>query len=229
MTRIVSLFDVDDATKFCPVHEMTVGRVTVHDVNEFCRRWHYSGSGGSALWRFGLFDGFTLVGVVAYNMPTMQTCESVFGSELASSVVHMGRLVCAEDAPRNSESRLIGLSLKMLSNDKPQLRAVLTFAAQDQGHLGFVYQATNALYTGTGGFNQNYMKADGTHISTKGKCSSASRADLLANGGTLTKALPKHRYIYLLGNKTQRKESLNLLKLPILPYPKEKIVVVSND
>jgi hypothetical protein len=218
---VVSLFDVDDATSFCPVREMTVGHVSVADVNEFASRWHYSRGGGSALWRYGLFDGFTLVGVVAYNWPVKEACEMVMGPEYANTVVHMGRLVCAQDAPRNSESRLISESLKLLRVDRPETRAVLTYAAQDQGHIGYVYQATNAIYTGTGGRYQNYTKSDGTHISTKGKSSPAGRAKLLAGGGAVTRALPKHRYLYLIGNKTQRKESLKLLKLPVLPYPKE--------
>jgi hypothetical protein len=219
--RIVSLFDVDDVSSFGPVREMTVGHVSVADVNEFARRWHYSHGGGSALWRYGLFDGFTLVGVVAYNLPSREACGVVFGPEFAASVVHMGRLVCADDAPRNTESRLIGESLKMLAKDRPDTRAVLTYAAQDQGHLGYVYQATNAIYTGVGGRYQTYTSADGTHISTKGKSSPEGRTKLLAAGGAVARALPRHRYVYLLGNKTERKESRRLLKLPVLPYPKE--------
>jgi hypothetical protein len=218
---VVSLFDVDDATSFCPVREMTVGHVSVADVNEFASRWHYSRGGGSALWRYGLFDGFTLVGVVAYNLPVRRACEMVFGPELVESVVHMGRLICADDAPHNSESRLIGASLKLLAQDKPEVRAVLTFAAQDQGHLGYVYQATNAMYTGTGGYSKTYANAEGVHVSTNTKATNDFAQQLVASGGTVTKALPKHRYLYLIGNKTQRKESLKLLKLPVLPYPKE--------
>jgi hypothetical protein len=39
-------------------------------------------------------------------------------------------------------------------------------------------------------------------------------------GVEMTQAKPKHRYVYLLGNKTKRKESRRMLKLPVLSYPK---------
>jgi hypothetical protein len=219
--RIVSLFDVDDVASFGAVRDMRVAPVSTGDVDEFARRWHYSHGGGSALWRYGLWDGFTLVGVVAYNLPVRRACEMVFGPDHLHTVAHMGRLVCADDAPRNSESRLIGASLKLLERDKPEMRAVLTFAAQDQGHLGYVYQATNAIYTGTGGYDKTYVAADGRHISTNGKATNDFAEQLVQSGGAVARALPKHRYLYLLGNKTKRRESLSMLRLPSLPYPKE--------
>jgi len=203
--RVVNLFDVDDIEDVGRVSDMVVAPVSTGDVAEFTRRWHYTGGPGSALWRYGLWAGHVLVGVVAYNIPTLRTCASVFGAEHSSEVVHMGRLVCAEHAPRNSESRLIAASLKMLAADKPALRAVLTFAAEDAGHIGYVYQATNALYTGTGGYSKNYVKADGVSISTNGKCGPDEVARLAATGVTITAARPKHRYLYLLGDRRRRR------------------------
>ena len=221
--RQVSLWDVDDVDTFGPVSQMTVGSVEQIDVREFCRRWHYTGAGGSALWNYGLYDGEVLVGVVTYNLPTRRACASVFGEQHVDKVAHMGRLVCADDAPRNSESRLIALSLKSLAVDQPHLWAVLTFAAQDEGHIGYVYQATNAVYTGTGGYTKTYLRADGTQMSTNGKCGPDEIKRLLANGGRIVNALPKHRYVYILGTPAQRRERRKLLKLPSLPYPKAGI------
>ena len=31
---------------------------------------------------------------------------------------------------------------------------------------------------------------------------------------------PKHRYVYILGNKRERRERRALLRYPVLPYPK---------
>jgi hypothetical protein len=33
--------------------------------------------------------------------------------------------------------------------------------------------------------------------------------------------MPKHRYLYVLGNKAERRHRMNLMRLPILPYPKK--------
>ena len=128
---------------------MTVSRVSASDVVEFTRRYHYAGeaSANACSWRWGLWHEFVLYGVVSYNLPTRSVCESVFGAQHFDKVWHMNRLVCADAAPRNSESRLIGQSLRDI-NRLYGVWAVVTYADTNANHIGTVYQATNALYTG---------------------------------------------------------------------------------
>jgi len=215
----VGFWDVEDGAERAPVRDYLCSKVSTKDVEEFCRRYHYTGTGGNMSWRYGLWEGATLLGVVAYNLPTRETCEMVFGPDHFDKVWHMGRLAMAEDAPRNSESRLISLSLKMIQAERPDVWGVLTFAATDAGHIGYVYQATNALYTGTGGHAVIYVDQkgrrrpdyDGAYIS---RDMARERGWSVAEGG------PKHRYLYILGSKTQRRQRRALLRLPTLPYPK---------
>lgn len=214
-----NLFDVSQREQMSKVRDMVVGPASANDLNEFCRRWHYMNRSGPAMNIFGLWDENTLVGCVSYNLPTMETCSSVFGEERWDTVLHMSRLVCAENAPRNSESRLIAGSLKLLKNDRPQVRCVITYAAQSEGHVGYVYQATNAYYTGLGGEKFFYVDQQGNQRSTKqGKRITLAQATEI--GWRRVDNLPKHRYIYLLGNKTERSESRKLLLLKVQPYPK---------
>lgn len=217
--RNVSLFDVDNVTEFGPVRDMTVTPVSGADVDEFCRRWHYTATGGNTTWTYGLWDGFTLVGVVAYNLPTMPACQAVFGPERWEWVAHMGRLVCAEDAPRNVESRLIAESLRLFKLDRPVVRAVLTYAAQGEGHIGYVYQATNAAYCGQTTPKHYYQTAAGVRRPMK-QGLNVSMAKAIARGWSVHHEPPKHRYIYLLGNRTERREALRLLRYTPQPYPK---------
>lgn len=215
----MSLFDVNDVAQFGPVRDMIVTRVSSADVDEFCRRWHYTNHGGAMSWNYGLWDGFVLVGAVSYNLPTMPACSAVFGQDRWEWVAHMGRLVCAEDAPRNVESRLIAESLRLLKIDRPVVRAVLTFAAQDEGHIGYVYQATNALYCGTSAPDIYYTDTTGRRRTRK-QNSNLKKSKALARGWTVHESKPKHRYLYLIGNKSERREARRLLKYPVLPYPK---------
>jgi hypothetical protein len=217
--RVVSLFDVDDVESFGHVRDFAVSRIKAADVEEFCGRWHYIGRAGSTTWNYGMWDGITLVGVVSYNLPTMPACSAFFGPERWDWVVHMGRLVCAEDAPRNSESRLIALSLRELRVDRPVARAVVSYAAQDQGHIGYVYQATNALYLGETSRTHYYVDESGSRRAKK-QHDNLSMHKAIARGWTVHADPPKHRYVYLLGNKTERREARALLKFPVLPYPK---------
>jgi hypothetical protein len=218
--RDVALWDVDTHRVPPRVRDLEVGPVSVADVDEFAHRFHYAGSAGSALWRYGLWHDVTLWGVVAFNLPTRSVCDSVFGPEHWEHVVHMGRLVLADNAPRNSESRLIGGALRELARDQSHVWAVVTYAATDVGHLGYVYQATNAIYTGTGGDPIFHTDKDGVRHGTylSGHVNAERAASL---GWTRHRGEGKHRYVYVLGSRTQRRHRLALLRFPVLPYPKE--------
>lgn len=221
----MSLWDAEDVETMPAVKDMVIGPVGLKQVEEFCRRYHYTTTGGNMTWRWGLWYGVTLLGVVAYNLPTRSACMSVFGEEFGPERVwHMGRLVLAEDAPRNSESRLIGASLRAIRREYPDVWGVLTYAATDVGHIGYVYQATNALYTGTGGDTNFYVDQDGKRHGThfNGHRVLADRAEEM--GWVSHRGGPKHRYVYILGSKTERKRRLRLLRFPVLPYPKSHVI-----
>lgn len=215
-----SLFDIEDNSNVLHVRDMSIGPVSTSDVSEFSARYHYARRGGGQLWRWGLWHGPILLGVVAYNLPTRTVCESVFGAEYgADHVWHMGRLVLAETAPRNSESRLIGGSLRAIEAGFPEVWAVVTYADTDQGHIGYVYQATNALYTGTAGEKSHYRDTDG-NIRSDYQSGRLHVKDAADRGWTRHPSGPKHRYVYLLGNKTRRRRSRKLLRYEIKSYPK---------
>lgn len=217
----VALWDIEDEQRVQRAANLHLGPVTTADVEEFCSRHHYTRRAGSAVWRYGLWHDVTLYGVVAYNLPTRETCASVFGDEHVANVWHMGRLVLSERAPINSESRLIGGSLREIKRTHPEVWAILTYAATDAGHIGYVYQATNAIYTGTGGDATYYVdergQRRGTYINGRGVGRAAAR-DL---GWTVHDGGVKHRYVYVLGSRTERRHRLRMLRLPVLPYPKE--------
>lgn len=219
----MSLFDVENVETMPKVRDMTVAPVATSDVNEFAKRYHYTGSGGASLWRWGLWHGPTLHGVVAYNLPTRPVCESVFGAEHFDKVWHMGRLILSEESPRNSESRLIGGSLQQIQKKYQQVWAVLTYAATDAGHIGTVYQATNAIYTGHSSVEDYFVDDRGVIKNRRNlyKITTRSIDERAAERGWKRVAGGvKHRYIYILGSKTQRRQRMALLKYPILPYPK---------
>lgn len=216
----MSLFDVENVETMPRVRDMTVAPVATCDVNEFAKRYHYTQTGGNMPWRWGLWHGPVLHGVVAYNLPTRTVCESVFGAEHHEHVWHMGRLILSDASPRNSESRLIGGSLRAIERDYPNVWCILTYAAADVGHIGTVYQATNAIYSGTTGVEHYYIDTRGQRRSNYVNGARLSKESAINRGWTVHDSLPKYRYIYILGSKTQRRQRMALLKYPILPYPK---------
>jgi hypothetical protein len=199
----VGFWDAEDGAERAPVRDYLCSKISTKDVEEFCRRYHYTGTGGNMMWRYGLWEGPTLLGVVSYNLPTRETCESVFGPEHFDKVWHMGRLAMADDAPRNSESRLIALSLRMIQAQHPDTWGILTYAATDVGHIGYVYQATNALTAG--GVQRAAMWWDGASTNlilngtpTAGAAGTPAATDRLQVGSYDSTAVTNEPGIYTL-------------------------------
>jgi hypothetical protein len=133
----------------------------------------------------------------------------------------MHRLALSEGSPRNSESRLIGGSLRSIGKLYPNTWAVLTYADTNAGHIGTVYQATNAIYTGTGGHTTFYIDGQGGRHSTYIRGHQVTASEAVKRGWEKRDAPGvKHRYVYILGSKTQRRQRRELLRYPVLPYPK---------
>lgn len=219
--RVHSLLDVDDAAMMPPVREMTVAPVPMQELREFVWRYHHTGHTGMGLRRFGLWHGMTLLGVIAFGMPTPRAARSVFGAAGAGHVWDMSRLMLADVAPHNSESRLIGGAMRLVAANDAHVWAVLSFADPAAGHLGYVYQATNALYTGTGGNPVYYVDELGSRRAPNSNGSWITREQAESRGWSKHVGPPKHRYLYLIGTRAERRARRAALRLPVLPYPKD--------
>lgn len=154
---------------------------------------------------FGLLADEVLVGVVTYGQPPSPSlCKGIAGEENRKNVIELNRLVLLPDLNgNNNASILISRSLKMLPKDL----FVVSYA--DWGgwqHVGYVYQATNWLYTGlTKRRTDKYSESGHSRHYKKGETRRQIRTE-------------KHRYVYLTGN---RKRQLKQLKYPVItPYPK---------
>lgn len=93
----------------------------------------------------------------------------------------------------------------------PNRTFVVSYADTGWGHVGYVYQATNFLYTGMSAKRVDTYQPEGKHCRNYDK---DNHSDLHQTRN------PKHRYVYLVGNKRERREMLKELRYPIMPYPK---------
>ncbi len=181
---------------------------------------HYARRIPSITYAFGLIKDGELVGVVSYGTPASNTlCRGICGDDYEKTVVELNRLVLRDNLP-NEASRLVGKSLKML----PTPLIVVSFADTKQDHLGIVYQATNFLYTGLSTKRNEWAVKGMEHIHSR----------TLSHGNTLDSIKEKygddfyyrersrkHRYIILLGNKTEKRKMRSLLRYEVQPYPKD--------
>jgi hypothetical protein len=168
---------------------------------------------------FGLFDeGDKLRGVVMYGTPSSSALRSgIAGKEHSTNVVELTRLWIDDSTPKNSESYLIGNSIKHCDKE-----IVVSFADTSQNHLGIVYQATNWIYTGLSAKRTDWSVAgiDKHGHTWADKYTAAEMRELFGDRFTLVPRSRKHRYIYLNAKGRRKKELLALLKYEQQPYPK---------
>lgn len=133
----------------------------------FVERHHYSGSYPAARFRYGLHERGELVGVVVISEPVNTRSLRPYPRTAAAE---LGRLVLLDRVLANAESWLVarvfealrreGLSA-LVSFSDPVARTNLGGEVVFPGHIGGVYQATNAIYTGRSAPNTLRLLPDG--------------------------------------------------------------------
>jgi len=184
-----------------------VKRVTYEETKPFILGIHYARRMPCVQYAFGLFVDGDLCGIVTFGQPASPfLCKGIAGESNRHHVLELNRLVFLPGYNgNNNASYLVSHSLKML----PQRTFVVSYA--DWGgwnHVGYVYQATNFLYTG-----MTKPRTD--------KYSESGHARHYAKGETRRQVrTAKYRYVYLVGNRKQRKQMRNEMKYKVEQYPK---------
>lgn len=203
--------------------ECRVGKINSKLGKEFVIQHHYSHGIHNGPMCYGMYEKDILVGVCAFATPCSENVRSsVFGKQYKNRVTELHRLVLLDRMPHNSESWFISRSLKLLKINKPDLWGILSFADQTQGHVGTIYQACNAIYTGTSNKATFYIDIDGRlrHPRQNGINITSSKARQL--GWIPTKREGKHRYLFLTPtDKRELRDMEEKLLLESLPYPKQ--------
>lgn len=105
---------------------------------------HYARRWPSISYAFGLYHEDELCGIVSYGSPPSSTLKrGITGEDYKADILELNRL-CLLNNKKNEASILVGRSLAMLPKDK----IIVSFADISQGHVGYVYQATNFIYCG---------------------------------------------------------------------------------
>ena len=172
---------------------------------------HYAKRIPSISYAFGLFKDKELLGICTFGSPASPNlCVGVCGMEYKNDVLELNRLCIQDKLEKNIASYFVSSCLNMFNK---QL-ILVSYADTDMHHNGYVYQATNWLYTGATKERTDIGFDDNTHSRHYDKNLDYSK--------NRKKRSSKHRYIYFIGNKTQKKNMLKNLKYEIQPYPKGK-------
>lgn len=183
---------------------MAIERQSTH---EFIEKIHYTHTLPPIMFAFGLFKETEILGITTWgNSPN---CFEVDRWK-PFPMFELNRVVIITKE-KNAGSFLIGKSIKLM----PKPSVLISYADTNVGHKGYLYQATNWLYTGLSTEKYLCTKENGEII--------RSRSD---EGNSVIihreRLKGKHRYFYLNGNKKDKKTMLEMLKKRyfIEPYPK---------
>lgn len=187
----------------------------------FIREHHYSRSCHNGPMCWGLFEGDTLIGVCAFATPNSENVtRAPFGPGHEREVTELHRLVILDGTPTNTESWFIARAFEGLLEYRPQYRCVLSFADGSEGHLGVIYQASNAIYTGVTGRARFWRDTEGRLRHPRQNGHNVTPEEAVKRGWTAEMRDAKHRYVFLIGTPAQRRRGRRDLILPTLPYPK---------
>jgi hypothetical protein len=167
---------------------------------------------------FGAYDGSGhLVGAMSFGSGPRMMHRLVHGATQKDYLV-LTRFWMADEMPRNSESRFLGLVFKALR--RTSVRFLVSYADPAAGHVGYIYQATNWIYTGQPSTRPLLSFGDrvihSRSVNTVLGSASVRRLRGMGLDVRTVEQPGKHRYIYFLDKRWRKR-----LTVDPLPYPKE--------
>ena len=169
-----------------------------------------------------------LIGCVIYGNPVgFRVIKSICEELTDKDVLELKRLWIEDGYGKNIESYCIAQTLKMLKKDSPQTKVVISYADPGVNHKGIIYRASNWLYQGNDiGMGDAYMyrypNTDKwlSDRAVAGRVGTSSHSTILDKIPDIEykRKLLKHRYLYFLCNRGEKKRLIKQLKHPLVSY-----------
>ena len=174
--------------------------------------------GGNRL-TLGVFLDGRLSGVLTLGVGPSNIHRLVDRAE-PDDCLTLTRLWLSDLLPRNSESRVLGVTLRGLRRDTA-IKFIVSYADPTAGHVGAIYQASGWLYTGTSQAMPLLDLGDGVLQHSRSLAhayGTRSRAHFAAHGVSVRRVpqTAQHRYVYFVDRSWQAR-----LCVPVLAYPKK--------
>jgi hypothetical protein len=183
--------------------------------NEFVKKHHYSGKvvPNSTL-HFGAFLDNKLHGVLSYgaSMDKRKILPLVENTKW-NEMLELNRMAFDDYLPKNSESRCISISIKLIKQNAPHIKWILSYSDGTQCGDGTIYRASGFYLTGVK--NNTGQRID---LKTGEVFSQVTFSAHRPNQKDYWKTLQKLdgfqlRYIYLIDKSCK-------ITVPILPFSK---------
>lgn len=130
------------------------------EIRDFIETHHYSKSinGVKSTVCFAVEYEGRLVGAVLYGQLSTTAWKRFGDSE--KEVLELRRLVMLDECPRNSESRVVGWTIRWIKKNCPDVRVIVSYADPNHGHTGVIYKASNFDLHGMSGKDKGFRDTE---------------------------------------------------------------------
>lgn len=219
------------------IADLTMKVIDNSKAKKFMQKHHYTKSCAKSTIAFGFYYKEKLATVIVYGQPSGKfLAKSIWEGGNEKECLELLRLFSFDWCPKNTESYCISQSIKYLKSNYPEIKFLVSYADTSVGHVGYIYQASNWLFVGySGGEREFYIDGERRHrrdLYDKYGTSSMKKLKELLGDRFIVSAdrHKKNRYIYVLGNKKERRELMKKIKLEIhSEYPKGDLKYYNNE
>jgi hypothetical protein len=192
---------------------MKVETCSRRSILKFVEKWHYSKSikGLRIDQCFKLTNNNELIGAAIFGAPAMFNQWKPY-VEKEQDLTELRRLCCIDDTPKNTESFFISRCIKWI-NRHTDFKKILSYADNDFGHKGVIYQATHFKKIGETKKGR-YIMFNGKRYHSKAVNNKSSKyvrnlkAALLNGQAQWINSTHKNIYIYELKSHRPRQQNL---------------------
>lgn len=203
--------------------DIIVKPISSADARIIVRRFHYSGTvvNNSQL-HFGVFINGQCEGAMQFGPPMVKKpILTIVPGTKWSGMLELNRMAFGPRLPKNSESRALGVALRLIKKTYPHIDWILSFADATQCGDGAIYRATGFLLTDIRE-NKHLMRMPNGKVLTrmtlgKGKYAALNKGKATNPDGATQLSGYMLRYIYFLNHDARAR-----LNVPVIPYARIK-------
>ena len=200
---------------------MRLEKASLKAIKYACLNFHYAKRLTLANLSYSVFNNKNeWCGVICFGQSSNMHVSSGFGLQ-GNHVIELLRM--ALNGKQESTSKSMSVAMKLVKKDAPLVKLLISYADNNQGHVGTIYQATNWYYIGQSNIDaRSGIYLDGFPVSYRGfgkrygTTSQSKLKDILGNRILFKEVQSKNKYIYPLD-----KSLIPLCKSLSKPYPKK--------
>ena len=238
-----------EGKEYCDVSRVSVALINKNIAKDMIIKYHYTHAWTAARYCLGIYyrmdevDQFgnydKLIGCAVYGFPVgARASTSVCEGLSKDNILELTRLFVHDGYGSNIESNALSKTFQWIKGNDTDIKVLLSYADNGQGHLGGIYKATNWRYEGYSSqmnlmpnYDISLTGVGGPFIHSRtvfSKWGSGNlehlKREIGKHGYTefwRRRSPDKHRYIQILAeNKRERKELLKRMKQKEYEYPK---------